>query len=92
MIKFFNPALGYQKIKPEIDEAIQRVLSKGDLILREDVEKFEENLAQFVGTRFAVALNSGTDALVLALKAAGIGQNDYVVVPSHTFKSTAGAV
>ena len=68
MIRFFNPALSYQKHRTEFDSEIQRVLLAGDLILREDVERFEENLAKFVGTKYAVALNSGTDALYLALK------------------------
>ena len=91
-VRFFQPERGYLKIKDEIDSEIQRVLTVGNLILREDTEKFEQNLAEFVGTRFAVALSSGTDALYLSLKALGIGQGDEVIVPSHTFKATAGAV
>src|SRR3990167_9546402 len=90
-VRFFNPGLGYKKIKPEIDEAIHRVLENGDLILREDVEQFEENLSRFVGTEYAIALNSGTDAIYLALKGAGLERQE-VAVPSHTFKSTCGAV
>ena len=89
-VRFFDPGKGYLKIKKEIDSEIQRVLTAGDLILRSDVEKFEENLAKFVGTKYAVALNSGTDAIYLALKALNIKGN--VVLPSHTFKSTCGAV
>ena len=90
-IRFFNPGLGYRKIKPDIDDAIHRVLDRGDLVLREDVEQFEENLARYVGTKYAVALNSGTDALYLALKALDV-KGEPVAVPSHTFKSTCGAV
>lgn len=96
-VKFFNPGLGYQKIKSEIDHEIQRVLAAGDLILREDGERFEKNLAEFVGTKYAVGLNSGTDALYLALKALGIGKQNVlsfysVLVPSHTFVATAQVV
>ena len=91
-IRFFNPGLWYKNHKQEIDSEISRVLSAGDLILRDDVEKFEENLANFVGTKYAVGLNSGTDALVLALKAMGVSFADWVSVPAHTFKATAGAV
>jgi len=91
-IRFFNPGLEYLTLKPEIDIEINRVLSAGDLILRKDVEKFEENLAGYVGTKYAVALNSGTDAIKLSLKALGIGQGSIVAVPAHTFKATAGAV
>jgi dTDP-4-amino-4,6-dideoxygalactose transaminase len=88
MIRFFDPGAGYLKIKPEIDEAITRVLTKGDLILREDVEQFEKSLAAYVGTKYAVGLNSGTDALYLALKAMDIGPGDEVLVSSHTFVAT----
>jgi dTDP-4-amino-4,6-dideoxygalactose transaminase len=88
-VRFFDPGLGYQKLKPEVDAEIQRVLSAGDLILRDDVEKFEQNLAEFVGTKYAIGLNSGTDALYLALKAIGIEPGEKVLVPSHTFVATA---
>lgn len=91
-VKFFDPGLSYQMLRPEIDLEMQRVLSSGDLILREDVERFEKTLADFVGTKYAVGLNSGTDALYLALKAAGIGKGDTVAVPSHTFVATAQVV
>ena len=47
-VKFFNPAKGYLQIKDEVDSEIQRVLTAGDLILRDDVEKFEKNLADYV--------------------------------------------
>ena len=65
-------------------------MAGGNLILRGEVEKFEEKLADYVGTKYAVALNSGTDAIYLALKALGIKGG--VALPSHTFKSTCGAV
>lgn len=79
-------------MRDEIDAAITRVLVKGDLILREDVDLFEENLAKYVGTKYAVGLNSGTDAIFASLKALGIGRGDEVIVPALTFKATAGAV
>jgi dTDP-4-amino-4,6-dideoxygalactose transaminase len=91
-IRFFDPAKTYLAHKEEFDSEIQRVLSAGDLILRADVEKFEKNLAEFVGTKYAVGLNSGTDALYLALKAVAIQEEDWVAVPSHTFVATAQVV
>lgn len=75
----------YKDLKQEIDTAIERVLEKGDLILRQDIDDFEQNLAQFTGAKYAVALNSGTDALFLSLLAAGIGKGDEVITVSHTF-------
>lgn len=91
-VRFFNPGLGYQKIREEVLSEVDRVLTAGDLILRDDVEKFEKTLAEYVGTKYAVSLNSGTDALYLALKAFGIGPGDDVLVPSHTFVATAQVV
>lgn len=91
-VKFFNPAKGYLQIKDEVDSEIQRVLTAGDLILRDDVEKFEKNLADYVGVKHAIGLNSGTDALYLALRYLGIGQGDEVLVPAYTFVATAQVV
>jgi dTDP-4-amino-4,6-dideoxygalactose transaminase len=67
-------------------------MSKGDLIDRGHLRSFEQNLAAFVGTKYAVGLNSGYDALHVSLRAAGIGQGDEVIVPSHTFVATCSAV
>ncbi|HHE76502.1 MAG TPA: DegT/DnrJ/EryC1/StrS family aminotransferase, partial [Candidatus Parcubacteria bacterium] len=84
-VPFVNYPLQYKNLKGEIDAAIQSVLERGDLILRRDVEDFEKAVAEFVGTKYAVGLNSGTDALFFSLKAAGIGPGDEVVTVSHTF-------
>jgi len=67
-------------------------MSKGDLIDRHQLRQFEENLAAFTGTKYAVGLNSGYDALHMSLRAAGIGPGDEVIVPAHTFVATASAV
>jgi len=91
-VRFFEPGKGYKKIRSKVLKEIDRILSVGDLILREDVDKFEKSLAKFVGTKYAVALNSGTDALYLALKAIGIKPDDNVLVPSHTFVATVQVV
>lgn len=87
-VRFFDPGRAYTKIRPEIDLEMQRVLSAGDLVLRKDLEVFEENLAKFVGKKYAVGVNSGTDALYLSLWALGIGPGDEVIAPSHTFVAT----
>ena len=91
-VRFFNPALAYEKIKPEIDAEMQRVLASGDLILRADLEKFERSFAEYVGTKYAVGVASGTDALILSLRAAGIEQGDRVLAPSYTFRATIEAI
>lgn len=87
-VKFFDPGANYKRLKKEVDAAITDVLSRGDLILRDDVEKFEATLAEYVGTKYAVAMNSGTDALYLSLLAWGIGPGHVVLCPSYTFRAT----
>lgn len=89
MIKFIDYSKDYLRFKKDYDQAWERVNMAGDLILRKDVEEFEGRLAEYVGTAYAVALNSGTDAIYLSLKALGI--TGRVALPSHTFKATCGA-
>ncbi len=91
-VPFVNYKIQYQNLKNEIDEALKRVLTYGDYILRGDVEEFERNLASFVGTKYAVGVNSGTDALIFSLKAAGIGPGDEVITVSHTFVASIAAI
>ncbi len=91
-VPFVNYSLQYKNLEKEIDFAIKDVLMRGDLILREDVEKFENNLAKFVGTKYAVGVNSCSDALTFSLMAAGIKEGDEVITVSHTFFATIEAI
>lgn len=91
-VRFVSPARLYATLKPELDAAYFDVMSKGALIDREHLHRFEENLAEFVGTKYAVGLNSGYDALHMSLRAAGIGPGDEVIVPAHTFVASCSAV
>ena len=91
-IPFVNPSKSYAELKPQLDAAYFEVMSKGDLVDRAALRTFETDLAAFVGTKYAVGLNSGYDALHLSLRAAGIGPGDEVVVPAHTFVATCSAI
>ena len=91
-VKFVEPGKLYRMIKDELDAVYFEVMSKGDLIDRGQLRQFEKNLAAFVGTKYAVGLNSGYDALHLSLRAAGIGPGHEVIVPAHTFLATCSAV
>ncbi len=91
-VSFVNYQVSFKNLKKEINKAIQGVLSRGDLILRKDVEDFEKRLADFVGVKYAVGLNSGTDALFFSLKAAGIGPGDEVITVSHTFVASIAVI
>ena len=82
----------YAAIKPEIDEAIQRVLDNTSFILGEEVLDFEQAFAAYVGARGAVGIASGTAALQLSLLALGIGPGDEVITTVHTFIATAEAI
>ncbi|MGA2160307.1 MAG: DegT/DnrJ/EryC1/StrS family aminotransferase, partial [Dehalococcoidia bacterium] len=91
-VRFVEPVKVYKMIKDEIDSAYFDVMSNGDLIDRAQLRSFEENLAAFTGTKYAVGLNSGYDALHISLRAASIGPGDEVIVPAHTFVATCSAV
>lgn len=91
-VPFVNPAKNYLLIKDELDAAYFDVMSHGDLIDRRHLKQFEENLAKYVGTKFAVGLNSGYDALHMSLRALGIGHGDEVIVPAHTFVASCSAI
>lgn len=91
-VRFVNAVRNYHMIKDEIDAAYFDVMEKGEYIARSHLKSFEENLAKFVGTKYAVGLNSGYDALHMSLRAAGIGQGDEVIVPAHTFVASCSAI
>lgn len=91
-VPFVNYPLQYRNLKTKIDSALQSVLGRGDLILRSDVEEFEKTLASFLGLKYAVGLSNGTDAIIFALKAAGIGSGDEVITVSHTFVASVAAI
>lgn len=91
-VPFVDPQKHYSNLKAEIDAAITDCLSKGDLILRSQLEDFEKNFASLVGTKYAEGLNSGYHALALSLLAAGIGAGDEVITVAHTFVATISAI
>lgn len=82
----------YTSIKPEIDQAIQRVLDETDFIGGSAVREFEKAFAFYCGTRTAIGLANGTDALQLALLACGIGRGDEVITAVNTFIATSEAI
>ena len=91
-VPFVGYSTQYRHIESEVDSAIKEVLSKGDLILREQLRMFEQNIAAFIGTKYAVGVSSGTDALMLSLRAAGIRHGDEVITVAHTFVATVAAI
>ncbi len=82
----------HQNIREEIDQAIRNVLGSGIFILGPNVAAFEKEVASYLGVSHAIGVASGTDALILTLRAYGIGPGDEVIVPAYTFFATAEAV
>ncbi len=92
MIKTVDFNRELQEIGDEIKEAVNRVLESGWYILGNEVENFEKDFSKYIGTKYGVGVNSGSDALYLAIKALGIGKKDEVITVSHTFVSTVDAI
>ncbi len=82
----------HKEIKEEALEKFKKIYDKGWFIQGEEVEKFENEFAQYCGVKYCVGTGNGLDALFLTLKAYGIGEGDEVIVPSNTFIATALAV
>jgi dTDP-4-amino-4,6-dideoxygalactose transaminase len=92
MIPPLDPTRQYQSLKPEIDAAVLELLASGQYVLGPAVERFENAAAAALGTRHAIGVANGTDALLLALRAHDIGPGDEVIVPPFTFIATAEVV
>ncbi|MFK0734349.1 MAG: DegT/DnrJ/EryC1/StrS family aminotransferase [Gloeotrichia echinulata HAB0833] len=82
----------YEFLKPEIQLAISRVVESGQFIMGPDVKLFEQEVAEYLGVRHTISVNSGTDALVIGLKALGIGAGDEVITTPFSFFATAESI
>ncbi len=89
MIQFIDLAKQQKRIKTDIDARIQKVLSHGQYIMGPEVAELEEKLAAFVGVKHCIGLANGTDALLVAMMALGIGHGDEVITSPFTFIATA---
>ena len=81
-----------RNLSDELDAAIGDVLQRGDFIQGESCERFERAFADYLGVRHALGVGNGTDALVLALLATGVGSGDEVITAANTFTATAEAI
>ncbi len=91
-IAFIDLKAQQARIRPALDRAIARVLDHGAFIMGPEVAELEARLARFCGARHAIGCSSGTDALLIALLALGIGRGDAVVSPGFTFPATPEAI
>jgi dTDP-4-amino-4,6-dideoxygalactose transaminase len=88
-VPFVDLTAQYKALKRDIDNAIGRVVSSGRFIQGPEVSLFEKEFADFLGTSHCVGVNSGTDALILGMRAFGIGLGDEVIIPVNTYIATA---
>ena len=91
-IPFLDLKTQYAFLEAEINEAINRVLVSGEFILGPDVQLFEQEVATYLGVKYAISVNSGTDALVIGLRALGIGPGDEVITTPFSFCATAESI
>lgn len=92
MIPFLDLKAQYKSIKDELDTAVLAVLGSGQYVLGEEVAQLEEEYARYCSVKHAVAVNTGTSALHLALLAAGVGPGDEVITVPFTFVATVSAI
>lgn len=90
-VRFIDYPRQYKIYKKELDAVWEEIMSGGDFILRRHLEEFEKNIAQYVGTKHAVGVNTGTDALYLSCQAL-FKPGDEVITVAHTFVATVGAI
>ena len=91
-VPIYNPTPEIDALWDEIQAAVQRVLKSGRFILGPEVEAFEREVAEYLGVKHAIGVNSGTDALIIALRALGVGPGDEVITTPFTFFATAEAI
>jgi dTDP-4-amino-4,6-dideoxygalactose transaminase len=91
-VPFVDFRASHHKIKEDILQRIGGVIEKGDFILGGEVEIFEQQYAEYSGTKYCVGVSNGLDALKIALRTLGIGKGDEVIVPAHTYIASIFAV
>src|SRR3989338_1499766 len=91
-IPYVDLAEQHVPIKSKLLEAVSKILDHGKFVLGEEVAEFEQRFAQLCGVQYAAALNSGTDALILALRALGVGSGNEVITVANSFVSSASCI
>lgn len=91
-VKYIDYPSHFHKMEKELMNTIHTVLSKGDLMLRQQLRDFEDNFALFLGAKYSVGVSNCTDGLHISLRAAGVSQGDEVITVAHTFVATAEAI
>ena len=88
-MKFIDINTEYKIFKKDIDFSLKKVINKSNFILGPEVKKLESKLKNFTGSKYCVTTSSGTDGLLLALKALNLKENDEVIIPDFAYVSPA---
>ena len=91
-IPFFNYQALFENDRAAYIDIFTDVMSRGAFILQRDLRDLEDNLRKFLGVKHVLGVADGTNALIIGLKAVGIGEGDEVIVPSHTYIASAASI
>jgi len=91
-VPYINLGKQFHCLEQELTAEFKRVMTNGEFILRDDVKKFEENMTSYLQVKHIIGVNSGTDALYLAVEALGIQPNDEIITVANTFVATATSI
>jgi len=91
-VPYVNIAGQHVAIKDELLEAVGRVIDSGNFVMGKEVEEFEQRFAELCGVKYAVGVNSGTDALILALRVLGVGSGDEVITVANSFVTSTSCI
>ena len=91
-VSFYGHVRQYENLKAELDKAYHDVMMSGQYVMGPALTRFEKELGEYFGTKYAVGINSGTDGLWLPLMAVGIGPGDEIITTTNTFFATAEAI
>lgn len=91
-VSFIDLKQRFQEEKKELMACVERVLEKGNLVMTPELDEFEQEITKYTGAKYAIGLNSGTDALMMGLMTAGVKRGDEVITSPLSFVATSGAI
>lgn len=92
IVPFFDATRQLKSIRKEVNLAIEKVLDSGKFILGDEVERFENLFSNYIGMKYGIGVNSGTDAIKIALRALGVKENDEIITVANTAVPTVSAI
>lgn len=92
MIKFLDLSREIDEIKSEIDKKMDEIIKNSDFIMGSEVDIFEKNFSNYIGTKYCVGVGNGTDALEIAIESLDLPKNSHIITQSNTFISTCSAI